>query len=542
MLSPGTTLQGRYRVVHKLGEGGMGAVYEGTDERFGTPIALKEIIFEAVTDKQKATLAAAFEREAKSLAKARHEAIPFVRDYFSEDNCQFLVMELVEGDDLGDLLQKNNGPFPLDRAVDWMKQLLDALDYLHGLKPPIVHRDIKPQNLKVTARKRLKLLDFGIAQSSEAAISATRNTNTFIGATLNYSPIEQILRVIDPTFREFIILKHEAKAKAVLDQKTDGRADIFAVGATFYHLLTNHLPEDSTKRTLGIWEGKADPLPHPSELNPDIPEAFGDLILKAMQIDREDRFASAEEMLDSIDAAATGKSVFKPTAAQTVPLIKTVDVPVIEPTVPMASVAQQKAGVPTEPLLSSTTDEAQQETPSTDWSDIVSRPSFGGTVPNSVADLEVQNHETMPDRSSPVLSPVRRRTGMSWAIAAAVGILALGGIGGGVALMNGFLSGTQAPAANIRQNVTQPTAYRSPSASPSPTADVFVSPTPVPTPSIEVRQTETSKPKTRTQDPEKTQSPVVHRDARDPIWPNPKRKPKPAGQDPNCVYTNSCKQ
>src|SRR6476620_674680 len=119
MLLPGTTLQGRYSIVQKLGEGGMGAVYEAVDERFGTPIALKEIVFETADADQKARLAAAFEREAKSLAKSRHEAVPFVRDYFSENGHQFLVMELVEGDDLGELLLKNRSPFPVDIAAGW---------------------------------------------------------------------------------------------------------------------------------------------------------------------------------------------------------------------------------------------------------------------------------------------------------------------------------------------------------------------------------------------------------------------------------------
>ncbi|PYS92065.1 MAG: hypothetical protein DMF62_01320 [Acidobacteria bacterium] len=300
MLRHGHLLQGRYRVLRELGQGGMGAVYEATDEKFGTPVALKEIIFEPADSQQRSYLAAAFEREAKSLATARHECIPFVRDYFQEKDHEYLVMELVEGEDLGHLLDQNRKPFSIAQGIDWMRQLLDALDYLHNLEPQIIHRDIKPQNLKVSGRGRLKLLDFGIAKSGDRTMVTTRK-QTFIGATLDYSPIEQIMRVIDATFREFILLKHEEKANAILAQMTDSRVDIFSLGGTFYHLLTYHVPEDATRRTLAVWEGNADPLPHPTDIRPEIPRLLGDFLLKAMSIDRDDRFETADEMLDELN-------------------------------------------------------------------------------------------------------------------------------------------------------------------------------------------------------------------------------------------------
>ncbi len=278
----------------------MGAVYEATDERFATPIALKEIIFKASDEKQRVNLSAAFEREAKSLARIQHECVPFFRDYFSENNREYLVMELIEGDDLGTILEEQKNPFTLSEVIDYMRQLLDALDYLHGLSMPIVHRDIKPQNLKLTARKRLKLLDFGIAKSGASSARTTLDP-TFVAATIDYSPVEQLLRVVDSAFREYVLLKHETQVRNMLEQQTDGRADIFAVGATFYHLLTNVPPTNATRRALTVWKGSKDPLPHPSDLRPDIPRALGDFLLKAMAIDRSDRFASAEEMLEALN-------------------------------------------------------------------------------------------------------------------------------------------------------------------------------------------------------------------------------------------------
>ena len=299
-------LQNRYRIVRQLGRGGMGAVYEATDERFGTPIALKEILIDAVGETQKSIVLQAFEREAKSLAKIRHETVPFVRDYFSEFDRQFLVMELVEGDDLAYQLDKRQTPFPIENALEWLEQLLDTLEYLHSLSPPIIHRDIKPQNLKLTARQKIKLLDFGIAKNSDAAV--TKSSQTFMGATLDYSPIEQILRVIEPTYREFILLKYRAEAEAILAEETDGRSDIYSLGATFYHLLTGEQPVDSPKRALELWSGNADPLINPSILNPHIPPKISECLLKAMETERDKRFSTATEMQAALKNARTDKT------------------------------------------------------------------------------------------------------------------------------------------------------------------------------------------------------------------------------------------
>ena len=165
MLLVNEILHDRYRILRQLGHGGMGAVYEAHDSVFDTTCALKEIIIatNSQNPKQQELLLRAFEREAKLLAKIKHEAVPHVRDYFTDTNRQFLVMELVEGKDLGGLLEERQTPFPLEDVLRWMEQLLDGLDYLHTQNPPIYHRDLKPQNLKITPRGKIKLLDFGIA-------------------------------------------------------------------------------------------------------------------------------------------------------------------------------------------------------------------------------------------------------------------------------------------------------------------------------------------------------------------------------------------
>lgn len=308
MLLVNEVLNGRYRVIRQLGRGGMGAVYEAHDNVFDTTIALKEIMIDMAkvpSTEQQESIKHAFEREAKLLAKIKHETVPHVRDYFYSENRQFLVMELVEGKELGELMDERKIPFPLDDVLRWTEQLLDGLDYLHTQNPPIYHRDIKPQNLKLTDRGKIKLLDFGIAKGggAEANNPSTVGNQTFVAATLNYSPIEQTFRVLDPVFREVLLQRFGQQVSRVMEQNADARSDIYALGATVYHLLTGRLPLDSLKRTTEIWAGKPDPLIHPSELNSHIPPEISALLLKAMEIDRNNRFTSAIDMQQALNQA-----------------------------------------------------------------------------------------------------------------------------------------------------------------------------------------------------------------------------------------------
>lgn len=288
----------------------MGAVYEAYDNVFDTTIALKEILIDLTkitTAKQQQLVRHAFEREAKILALVKHEAFPHVRDYFIEVDRQYLVMELVDGEDLGSLLERRQSAFPLANVLHWSTQLLDALDYLHTLNPPIIHRDIKPQNLKLTSRGKIKLLDFGIAKGKDSPNEATITNQTFVAATLNYSPLEQILRVLDPTFQEVITQRYDEKSEKILKQAADARSDLYALGATVYHLLTNKLPIDALKRAMEIWQGKPDPLAAPSEVNAEIPREVSAWILRSMELEHENRFTSAVEMHSSLQRALEGE-------------------------------------------------------------------------------------------------------------------------------------------------------------------------------------------------------------------------------------------
>src|SRR4029078_1659513 len=159
MLPNNTLLQGRYLIVEQIGRDGMGAVFKATDMRLRSTIALKETLVGGEM------LLKAFEREAQLLAGVGHPALPRVSDHFIDESGQFLVMEFIPGDDLAALLFKRGSPFPFGDVLLWGDKLLDALDYLHSRQPSVIHRDIKPQNMKLTDRVEVILLRFWFAHA-----------------------------------------------------------------------------------------------------------------------------------------------------------------------------------------------------------------------------------------------------------------------------------------------------------------------------------------------------------------------------------------
>ncbi|MEO8435929.1 MAG: protein kinase [Pyrinomonadaceae bacterium] len=275
MLAPESVLQGRYRIVGPLGEGGMGAVYEAVDERLDTIVALKETLF---TDER---LRKQFEREARLLARLHHQALPRVSDHFNEGEGQFLVMQFVAGEDLQAMLTHRNGPFPAAEVLKWADQLLDALDYLHTQDPQIIHRDIKPQNLKLTARGQIVLLDFGLAKGSAGQMSMVTTSASIFGYTPNYAPLEQVQGL-----------------------GTDGRSDLYSLAATIYHLTTGMKPPDALSRAASLVNGQPDPLKPANEVAGQISPAVGAVLAKAMAQNREQRYPSAAEMREALRTAA----------------------------------------------------------------------------------------------------------------------------------------------------------------------------------------------------------------------------------------------
>jgi len=267
LIAPNTLLQNRYLIVHLIGKGGMGEVYLAVDQRLGSAIALKRTFF---SDDE--TFGDAFEREARTLARLRHPVLPKVSDHFTENETQFLVMEHIAGEDLFQRLEINKKPFPLNWVLFWADQLLDALAYLHAHEPPIIHRDIKPQNLKLTAENHIVLLDFGLAKNSLAA-TRTSTSGSVVGYTPHYAPMEQIRGT-----------------------GTDARSDIYSLSATLYQVLTASVPPDALSRADAIISGQEDPIKPINETNAEVTKAVSDVILKGMSVSQEKRFASAKQM------------------------------------------------------------------------------------------------------------------------------------------------------------------------------------------------------------------------------------------------------
>ena len=289
MLAPETVLQGRYRIIRQLGQGGMGAVYEALDERLDTVVALKETLF---TEER---LRKQFEREARLLARMHHPALPRVSDHFSEEEGQFLVMQFIAGEDLERMIKEKHGPFPPDQVVNWGDQLLDALDYLHTQDPQIIHRDIKPQNLKITSRGQIILLDFGLAKGQSGGVSVVTTSASIFGYTPNYAPLEQIQGL-----------------------GTDSRSDIYALSATLYHLMTGVKPPDALTRAAALVNGQPDPLVPANAISSNIGADLAAVLSRGMSQNRDQRFATAAGMRAALNGSGEAATLAAKSEAATV--------------------------------------------------------------------------------------------------------------------------------------------------------------------------------------------------------------------------------
>ena len=269
-LAPDSVLQDRYRIVRQLGRGGMGAVYEAVDQRLGITVALKETL------SSEASMRRQFEREARLLAGMQHPALPRVSDHFVEGNRAFLVMQFIAGVDLARIISQQPGPFPRDQVIAWADQLLDALIYLHSRDPHVIHRDIKPHNLKLTAAGQIALLDFGLANTQPSDPSVT-SSQAFFGYTRHYAPLEQIQ-----------------------DHHTDPRSDIYALGATLYHLLTGIKPPDALVRAGALVNSGPDPLLPANKIHEAVGPQIAAILNKAMAQKPKDRYADANEFREAL--------------------------------------------------------------------------------------------------------------------------------------------------------------------------------------------------------------------------------------------------
>jgi serine/threonine-protein kinase len=255
-------LRRRYRLLERVGQGGGGAVYRAEDLRLaGRITAIKEIQLDLdMGSTLRAEAQAQFQREASTLARLDHPALPKVSDYFVIGDKDYLVMDFVEGPDLRQVVEEARlaGEFLAEPVVlGWMDQLIDVVSYLHQQSPPVLHRDIKPANIKLVPGDRIKLVDFGLVKPLDPSDPRTLTVARGVGS-LPYTPLEQY---------------------AGDTGHTDVRSEIYALGATLYHLLTGRPPATAQERFL-----LPNALVRPRRLNPDISPRTDSTILAAMAL------------------------------------------------------------------------------------------------------------------------------------------------------------------------------------------------------------------------------------------------------------------
>jgi eukaryotic-like serine/threonine-protein kinase len=258
-LERGALLHKRYRIQEILGQGGMGSVYRAVDENLGVPVALKENLF--TTDEY----ARQFRLEAVILANLRHPNLPRVTDHFViGDQGQYLIMDYIDGEDLRQRMERA-GNISEDEAILIGAAICDALTYLHTRKPAILHRDIKPGNVKITHDSEIFLVDFGLAKVLQGNNQAT--TTGARAMTPGYSPPEQYGTA-----------------------RTDPRTDIYSLGATLYAALTGIIPEDGLARAMD--NTQLTPL---RKRNNKVSKRLASAIEKAMAVDPGERYQNGEE-------------------------------------------------------------------------------------------------------------------------------------------------------------------------------------------------------------------------------------------------------
>ncbi len=266
---------GRYEVRREVGRGGMATVYQGRDPRFDRDVAIKVLPHAFMHDP---TFRGRFEREAKTIAMLEHSAIVPVYDFGEENGQPYLVMRFMPGGSLAERIAE--APLPLAESARIMSRLASALDDAHAIG--IIHRDLKPGNILFDKYNDPYVADFGIAKISEATAAFTGST--IIGTPAYMSP-------------------EQARGEAGID----GRSDIYSLGAILFEMLTGELPYDA-ETPMGIaMRHITDPIPRILEVNPNLPVGCEALIEKAMAKDREDRFQTAREFAEAVQAVARGE-------------------------------------------------------------------------------------------------------------------------------------------------------------------------------------------------------------------------------------------
>lgn len=290
-LQPGTPLAGdKYIIENKIGEGGFGITYKAVQTGLNRPVCIKEyflagscvrntqaktVQLQGISEEKYEKFRQAFVKEAQTVATLHHPNVVEVIDIFDENNTSYMVMSFINGRTLQSIVDAN-GPLSYPDAVNYMAQISNAVDYIH--KQNILHRDIKPDNIMVTPDYKAILIDFGSAREFEQ--DKTQMHTSML--THGYAPPEQY----------------------TANSRKGSYTDIYALGATFYFILTGKVPLEAAARL-------TEPLIEPRLLNPSIPPEANQTVMKAMNLKQEDRYQQVQDFMDALQNVRHGTPEIK---------------------------------------------------------------------------------------------------------------------------------------------------------------------------------------------------------------------------------------
>ena len=315
----GTVLDGKFKIVQVLGEGGMGTVYKV--ELVGRPgyyRAVKELLINLNTGaEERRSAIERFDKEIDLLFSLKHPHIPSFLLSFQERGNYYFVMEFVPGQSLDKMLEKNKGPLNEEDVIKWMMQVCEALSYIHSFNPPIILRDLKPGNVMVTPSGDVQLIDFGIARRFDP----NKRTNTENLGTISYASPEHLGSLTSPGQRR----SPQNPGKLV---QTDARSDIYSLGATMFHLLTNYEPDPIQTPATGSIRAK-NPRLRTVRVGNTVVCPVEQVIIKAMQQNPDQRFQNAEAMRTALQHCLPN---YAPPSTVQIPAVTSANATILVPT------------------------------------------------------------------------------------------------------------------------------------------------------------------------------------------------------------------
>ena len=315
----GSILDGKFKIVQVLGEGGMGTVYKV--ELVGRPgyyRAVKELLINPNTSaEERRSAIERFDKEIDLLFSLKHPHIPSFLLSFQERGNYYFVMEFVPGQSLDKMLEKNKGPLNEEDVIKWMMQVCEALSYIHSFNPPIILRDLKPGNVMVTPNGDVQLIDFGIARRFDP----NKRTNTENLGTISYASPEHLGSLTSPGQRR----SPQNPGKLV---QTDARSDIYSLGATMFHLLTNYEPDPIQTPATGSIRAK-NPRLRTVRVGNTVVCPVEQVIIKAMQQNPDQRFQNAEAMRTALQHCLPN---YAPPSTVQIPAVTSANATILVPT------------------------------------------------------------------------------------------------------------------------------------------------------------------------------------------------------------------